>query len=129
VQKTKSYVLLVYSGLSAGQAIKELEGIGISNISLGKTEFSGIEALKIALRKQAVRKAKAQAEAMLEPLGQSLGKALYISDLNTDYVGFQGKAAGVAVRGYAMEAADEPLDLDFEKLSVEANLNIKFAIN
>ena len=128
VQKTKSYVLLVYSGLSAGQAIKELEAIGISNIRIGKTEYSGLEALKITLRGKAVRKARLQAKAMLGPLGQSLGKALYISDLNTDYVGYQGKAATIAVRGYAMEASEEPLDLDFEKISVEASLNIKFAI-
>jgi hypothetical protein len=87
-----------------------------------------MEALKIALRRQAVLKAKQQAEAMLSPLGQSLGRALYISDLNTDYTGFQGKAASVMVRGYATEAEEQPLDLDFEKISVEASLNLKFAI-
>ena len=128
VQKTKSYVLLVYNGLTAGKVIKELEGLGISNIQLQKTEYSGIESLKIKLRQKAVVKAMEQAKAMLVPLGQSLGKALYISDLSTDYSGLQGKAAGVMVRGYAMEAAEEPLDLDFEKISVEASLNLKFAI-
>ncbi len=128
VQKTKSYLLLVYDGLSAGKVIKELEGLGISNIQLQRTEYSGMEALKITLRQRAIRKAKQQGEAMLAPLGQTLGKVLYLSDLSTDYTGIQGKAGGVLVRGYAMEAAQEPLDVDFEKIRVEASLNVKFAI-
>ena len=128
VQKSKSYMILLYSGLSAGRVIKEMEGLGISNIRLQQTEYSGIESLKISLRQKAIRKAKQQAESMLQPLGQSLGKALFISDLNTDYIGTSGNAKGVAIRGYAQEVSQEPLDLDFEKISVEASISVKFAI-
>jgi hypothetical protein len=65
---------------------------------------------------------------MLHPLGQTLGKALYISDLNTDYSGIQGRASGIVVRGYAMEKDQQPLDVAFEKIAVEGMVNVKFAI-
>lgn len=128
VQKSKAYSLLVYDALTAGKVIQELEGIGISNISLLKTEYAAMDELKTLLRQKAVLRAKKQAAAMLQPLGHTLGKALYISDLNTDYSGMQGMATGIVVRGYAMEK-QQPLDVAFEKISVEAMVNIKFAID
>jgi hypothetical protein len=128
VQKSKAYSLLVYDALTAGKVIQELEGIGISNISLLKTEYAPMEELKTKLRQRAISKAKYQAVAMLQALGQNLGRALYISDLNTDYSGIQGRASGIVVRGYAMEKEQQPLDVAFEKIAVEAMVNIKFAI-
>lgn len=128
VQKSKSYTLLVYDGLTAGKVIQALESIGISNIQLQRTEYSKIESLKIALRQKALEKARKQAAAMIETLGQTLGKALYISDLSTDYQQVHGQISGIQVRGFAMEKADAPLDVAFEKIPVEASVNVKFAI-
>ena len=128
VQKSKAYSLLVYDALTAGKVIQELEGIGISNISLLKTEYAPLEELKTKLRQRAISKARKQAVAMLQPLGQNLGRALYISDLNTDYSGIQGRASGIVVRGYAMEKEQQPLDVAFEKITVEGMVNVKFAI-
>jgi uncharacterized protein YggE len=128
VQKSKAYSLLVYDALTAGKVIQELEGIGISNISLLKTEYAPLEELKTKLRQRAISKARKQAVAMLQPLGQNLGRALYISDLNTDYSGIQGRASGIMVRGYAMEKEQQPLDVAFEKITVEGMVNVKFAI-
>lgn len=128
VQKSKSYTLLVYDGLTAGRVIQALESIGISNVQLQRTEYSKMESLKITLRQKALEKARKQAAAMIETLGQNLGKALYISDLSTDYQNVQNHVSGIQVRGYAMEKADAPLDVAFEKIPVEASVNVKFAI-
>jgi len=128
IQKSKSYTLLVYDGLTAGQVIQGLEGIGISNIQLQRTEYSKLGALKLTLRRRALHKARQQAKVMVESLGQSLGRALYISDLSTDYSGLQGRTAGVQVRGYAMEKEERPLEVAFEKIQVDAMVNVKFAI-
>lgn len=128
VQKSKAYNLLVFDALTAGKVIQELEGIGISNISLLKTEYAAMEDLKTLLRQRAVSRAGKQAAAMLQPLGRTLGGVLYISDLNTDYSGIQGRVSGIVVRGYAMEK-QQPLDVAFEKISVEGMVNVKFAID
>ncbi len=55
VQKDKEYSLLVYDAVTAGKVIMGLESIGISNVNLTKTEYSGLEKLKINLRQRAVR--------------------------------------------------------------------------
>ena len=128
VLKSKSFTLLVYDGLTAGKAIQSLENNNIANVNFQKAEVSNIEELQLALRKKAVENAVTQAKSMLEPLGQSLGKALYISDLNTGIVyGWQNRMASMEV---AMARSDqyEPVNVDFEKVKISSNVNVKFAI-
>ncbi|MBT8292797.1 MAG: SIMPL domain-containing protein, partial [Eudoraea sp.] len=127
VQKDKEYSLLVYDAVMAGKVILGLESIGISNVNLTKTEYSKIEKLKIDLRQEAVRAAKKQAEAMVLPLDQKLGNALYISDLNT---GIQPMMDGRMSRVQMFKEADEeqPIAIEFEKIKVESTVNVKFSI-
>ena len=127
VQKDKEYTLLVYDAVDAGRVIMGLESIGISNVNLTKTEYSSLEKLKIDLRQRAVRTAKIQAEAMLVPLDQKLGHALFISDLNT---GVQNRMAERMVRVQMSKEADEdqPIEIEFEKIKIESTVNVKFAI-
>ena len=127
VQKDKEYSLLVYDAVTAGRVIMGLESIGISNINLTKTEYSGLEKLKINLRQRAVGAAKNQAEAMVIPLDQKLGPALFISDLNT---GVQNRMTDRMVRVQMSKEsdADQPIEIEFEKIKIESTVNVKFAI-
>ena len=127
VQKDKEYSLVVYDAVTAGSVIQGLETIGVSNVSLTKTEYSSLEKLKIDLRQRAVRAAKIQAEAMLIPLDQKLGHALFISDLNT---GVQNRMAERMVRVQMSKETDidQPIEIEFEKIKIESTVNVKFAI-
>ncbi|WP_297704104.1 SIMPL domain-containing protein [uncultured Eudoraea sp.] len=127
VQKDKEYSLLVYDAVTAGRVIMGLESIGISNINLAKTEYSSLEKLKIDLRQRAVVAAKNQAEAMVIPIDQKLGSALFISDLNT---GVQNRMTDrmVRVQMSKQSDADQPIEIEFEKIKVESTVNVKFAI-
>jgi len=127
VQKDKEYSLLVYDAVTAGRVIMGLESIGISNINLTKIEYSGLEKLKINLRQRAVGAAKNQAEAMVIPLDQKLGHALFISDLNT---GVQNRMTDRMVRVQMSKEsdADQPIEIEFEKIKIESTVNVKFAI-
>lgn len=131
VLKNKAYTLLVYDAETAGKVIAGLESIEISNVHLNKTEYSKIEQLKIELKLKAVLKAKKQAESMLKPLNQNIGKALYISDLNSNITNaLQGRVAGIQIRGYSSYKAEEykPIDIEFEKIKIESAVTIKFGI-
>lgn len=131
VLKNKAYTVLVYDAEMAGKVIVGLESIEISNVHLSKTESSKLEQIKIELKQKAVLKAKTQAESMLKPLNQNVGKALYISDLNSNITNLlQGKAAGIQIRGYSSYNAEEynPIDIEFEKIKVESAVTIKFGI-
>lgn len=127
VQKDKEYSLLVYDAVTAGNVILGLESIGISNVNLTKTEYSKLENLKIILRQLAVKAAKKQGEAMVFPLDQKLGSALYISDLNTGIQNrYQARVAEVQV--FKDGDTDQPIEIEFEKIKVESTVNVKFAI-
>lgn len=127
VLKSKAYTILVFNALSAGEVIQGLESIGIANIAFQKAEVSNIENLKLEIRKKAVVLAKQQALSMVEPLGQSIGKAIHISDLNT------GVVYGWQRRNQTMELAvraksEQPLDVDFQKVKLSSTVNVKFLI-
>ncbi len=130
ILKSKSYQLVVYNAQSAGKVIVGLESIGISNVHLLKTEYSKLENLKLSLKSKAVSKAKKQAEALLQPLNQKVGDAIYISDISGyNNYGMQGRAVGLKV-SYEMapKANFEPIDIDFQKIKVQSEINIKFRI-
>ena len=130
VLKSKAYSLVVYDALSAGKVIVGLEEIGISNVQLQKTEYSKIEGLKLQLKTKAIVKAKNQAEALLKPLNQKVGTAIYISDVNNyNNYGLQGRAAGLEV-AYDLNKSKtfEPIDIDFKKIKIQSEISIKFKI-
>ncbi|MCW5515997.1 SIMPL domain-containing protein [Muriicola sp. Z0-33] len=131
VLKNKAYTLLVYDAATAGKVIVGLEAIEISNVHLSKTEYSKIEQLKITLKQKAVAKAKLQATAMLKPLNQQLGKAIYISDLNTNFTTLlRTKATGINIRGMNAESEGDyiPIDIEFEKIGIQSTVTVYFEI-
>ncbi len=130
VLKNKSYTLLVYDAETAGKVILGLESIDISNVQLAKTEYSKLEELKIELREKAVAKAKTQAEALLKPLDQKAGKALYISDMNTNMGVFDARARNVkmAYTTARQESDFQPLDIEFDKITVQSSVTVYFEI-
>lgn len=128
VLKSKYYTLLVYDALTAGQVIQGLEEIGIANVNFRKAEVSNIEDLKLMLRGKAVEKAAKHAKVMVAPLGQEVGKAIFISDMSTGIVyGWRGRA-DMAEMAIAKADSFEPIDVDFQKVKVSSTVNVKFAI-
>ena len=129
VLKSKYYSLLVYDALTAGKVIQGLESVGIANVNFQKAEVSNLEELKVMLRAKAVAKAARHAEVMVEPLSQNVGKALFISDMNTGIVyGWRGRS-GMAEMAMAKADSFEPIDVDFQKVKVSSTVNVKFAID
>jgi len=108
VVKTKSYNLKVESAKMAGNVIAELETIDISNIRVTKTENTEYEKIKLLLKSKAVEKAKKQAEALLNPLNQKVGKAIYINDdLTLKYNAEEGQLNEVVVVGFSSRQKQE----------------------
>lgn len=131
VLKNKAYTLIVFDAETAGKVIVGLESIDISNVQLVKTEYSKIEQLKIELKQKAVAKAVKQANYMLKPLNQQLGKAILISDLNSNYLNrAQGNVNGIQIRGYAESKKSQyaPIDIEFEKINIKSSVTVNFEI-
>jgi len=131
VIKSKMYSLLVGNAVTAGKVLAELESVGISNVTIERTEYSKAEELLLELKSKAVQKSKLTAERLAKPLNQKIGKALYISDVNTISHALQGQAPGVQIRGvssiYGNRAAD-PIYTEFQKVKFEVQVNVKYIL-
>ena len=129
VLKSKSFSLVVYDAVTAGKVIQGLERKDIANVELEKTEYSGLEQLKIELKSKAVLKAKKQAEAMVKPLGQKAGAAIFISDGNTYTVNYSKSRSRMDIAYAAAPGANaEPIAVDFEKIKVISQVSVKFKL-
>jgi len=133
ILKAKSFSLLVYDAKTAGKVIVGLEEEQISNVFLEKTEYSKIEELKLELKSRAIQKAKKHAVALTKPIGQQVGAAIFISDLKNISYALNGYAAGINVVGYSSsklkEKEFEPLDIEFQKIKVEEEVQVKFKLD
>lgn len=124
VEKEKTYQLILHDAVTTGAVLKDLEAEGIANIRLLKTEYEKEEELKITLRGKAVAKAKKQAEAMVGALDQKLGKAIYMSDLETHF-GYTTMRSNMALNS-KMES-NSP-DVNFESIWVQASVTVYFEL-
>lgn len=125
IQKEKAFILLVYDGLTVGKVLQGLESIGISNISLNRTEYSQMEALKLELKLRAIVRARALASKLVQAIDQKLGKAIHVQDFEPTFVTLRGMSA---LRTKADTEAFEPIDVAFNKIKVEGRINVKFTI-
>jgi hypothetical protein len=94
-----------------------------------KSEYENIKNL---MRTKAVENAKVRAVALTKPLNQTLGLAIHITDgENYDTNGMlEGKLSGVVVAGYGRKS-DNPEELpniEFKKIKVATNINVKFIL-
>ena len=130
--KSKQYILKVGDAVTASKVFIQLEDIGISNTSIDRVNYSDIEGMKNILRTKAIENARARAIALTKPLNQSLGSAIHITDNEVYNVNqqLQGRISGVVVVGYASKgkASDDMSKIEFEKISILTNINVKFIL-
>ncbi|HEU0226949.1 MAG TPA: SIMPL domain-containing protein [Arachidicoccus soli] len=126
VVKTKTYQLKVGDAMTAGKVFATLEDLGIANSSISKVDYSNMDLLKNLCRVKAIESAKNTAEMLVKPLNQKVGKAIQIIDANSTPI------YNPQVRMYSMAkvagAADETPNIDFEKIKVQVNENVKFIL-
>lgn len=129
VEKTKSYTLCVHTAKMAGKVILGLEKIDIAHVELEKTSYSKPYQIELLLKSKAIKKAHQQAVALAKPLGQYIGNAIYIND-KASYSPQFFKKAEVMIRGMSKSAneQDEPLDIDFQKIKFQSEVNVKFIL-
>lgn len=126
VVKTKTYQLKVGDAMTAGKVFASLEDLGIANSSISKVDYSNMDLLKNLCRVKAMKSAKNTAEMLVKPLNQKVGKAIQIIDANSTPI------YNPQIRMFSMakvaDAADETPKIDFEKIRVQVNENVKFIL-
>lgn len=132
VIKSKQYILKVSDAVTASKVFIELENLDISNTSIDRVNHSDLENIKNKMRSKAVENARTRAIALTKPLNQIIGPAIYIADNETYNTSDQlsGKLAGVVVTAYGFNKRSERElpRIEFEKIKVLANINVKFIL-
>lgn len=125
IQKSKSYSILVSSGKMASKVFIALEEIGISNATIEKAEYSGYKKMQLLLNSKAMVNAKENAASFVKSGNQKIGNALFISNLQT--AGTDTYSNRLTIRAMA-DSTDYESSLDFEKINIESEVMVRFAL-
>ena len=130
VLKTKIYKLIVKDAYTLSQVLTGLEKEEISNVSITKIEYSKKEKLILALKKEAILKAKLNAQSLTEALGQKVVKAIRISD-QSNYTNWSPRNEVMydALEETLVRKEQSPIrNINFQDLKFSTTVNVTFAI-
>lgn len=131
VLKSKEYILEVSTAAIASKVFIELENLDISNVSVDRVDHTDLEVIKNSCRSKAIEAAKKKAVSLTQPIGQSVGNAIHITDNEANYQNqLQGRVAGIQIRGYTSlnrDKAEEP-KIEFEKIRVTTAVSVAFIL-
>lgn len=131
IRLSKEYELKTSSAQMAAKVILALETSGISNVSVSRVECSKIEDYRDEVRVEAIKEARRKAELLTGALGEVVGKPLVIVDQN--YGRPYASASPVILMSKISNDADyeetfDVADIEFESLTIESNIRVKFEI-
>jgi len=132
IQKSKSYSILVYDAKTTAKVFIGLEEVGLSNVRIDKLEHSEEKKLQLLMNSKAIENAKANAVSFTKPLGQIVGKAIYVGNIfegvaKKNYTGSTIKIRGSASL-YGSRAMEYDTNIEFEKITISSEIGVRFAL-
>lgn len=132
IQKSKSYSILVYDAKTTAKVFIGLEEVELSNVRIDKLEHSEEKKLQLLMNSKAIENAKANAVSFTKPLGQTVGKAIYVGNIfegvaKKNYTGSTIKIRGFA-NLYGSRAMEYDTNIEFEKITISSEIGVRFAL-
>jgi len=130
VMAKKSYLLKVSSADMVSKVFQQLENLNIKDANVSRVDYSKREELKKELRIEALKKAKDEAEYMLQGIGQIAGKPLYVRESGNYYAPRMNNMAmakneDVAANGAVNSDNDY---IEFKKIMFQTTVDARFEI-
>ncbi len=125
VLKSKIYQLIVKDAKTLSQVFINLEKVKIANVDISKVEYTKEDELKLILKQKAIVKAKTQAENLVKPLGQSIGKAFFIED-SPIAINSEGWYPRNNNKAYFIRGAVSAPDVEYKKIKIGARVKVRF---
>lgn len=128
----KEYQLLVRDGKTASKVFIELENIGISNVSIEKLDNSNIQKHRKEVKIDAIKAAKEKAESLANAIGQNIGRAIYIQELEGPSPTVSNRIiirGATSISGSSLYGSRTPEpEIDFEKIRLEYSIICRFEL-
>jgi uncharacterized protein YggE len=128
---TKEYQLIVHETKTLQKVFFELQNLGISNLTIDKLDHSKIEKFREDVKNNAIKAAKNKAESLTSTINQTIGKAIYIQELDNQYLtnALSGRVANIRVGVYSLKNKDESMpDVEFEKINLQYSILVRFEL-
>lgn len=124
---SKQYQVIVKDGKTAGRVFTELEKMGISNVTVDKLDNDHMDQYRQEVKLNAIKAAKAKAEYLTISIGQNIGKAIFIQEL--DMFAINNRFSNnVQYSGYINQESDAGSDIDFDKIKIEYAILCRFEL-
>ncbi len=129
IQLTKDYQLIVHDATTAARVFLEFKKIGISNTRLSHVECSKIEKYKLEVKIEALQKAEEKARLMANAIGQKIGKAIYIKEVEN----YPFEAGPLQSERLLKTLTNEIFDstipaIEFEKIKISASVLVRYLL-
>lgn len=129
IKTMKEYVLLVRNTKLLNEIFRGLDKIGISDASVERVDHSAIEKFRREVKINAIKVAKEKAQALADAIGQTVGRAIYINEM--DWRGMLGAGAQNVSNMqvlYNVENGNSDPVIEFEKIKLEARIIVRFEL-
>lgn len=132
VVKTKTYQVKVNSGAMLNKLFNALEQAKIANATVSKISHTDMINIQMACRTKAIKNAKAKAVALITPLGQTVGPAIYIGNYSAAFEQKMGNPQQSYAGGKKMIVRAENSfgdgGIEFEQIKIEEIVEARFVL-
>jgi uncharacterized protein YggE len=129
--ESKSYILKVQNLYKIDGIIARVDDKGVASTNIDRYEFSKIEQLRKDIKIKALQAAKAKAQYLLEGIGEQLGEAIDIIEIDNGYQNPQPVYSNMMLKSARMEMADVAMPestIDVQKIKVRYEIKAVFKI-
>jgi len=133
---SKNYQVIVHDTKTLQKVYVELQNMGISNISISKLDHSKLTQFRRDIKVSAIKAAKEKAEALIGAINQTLGKAIYVKELDNENISNFNISNSVAnsnilIRGISSNPKidnSSPPDIEFETINLKYSILVRFEL-
>ena len=125
---SKQYRIKVTDLNKFNQIMSAVDPKGIEYSNIESYDYSKIETLKSELKIKALKAAKAKAAYLAESIGEKLGGALEIQEINNEYYPQPMYRANTMMKSDAMAESAPMPDIDFKKIKLNYQMRTVFEL-
>ncbi len=121
----KKYQILAHDAATVEKIYQLLNEIEISNINITNMNHSKIEEFRRTVKVNALKVAKEKASELAEAIGQTIGKAIHITETPEHH--WYGNQS-VTSNSVVLQESENDIQIEFEKIKIRYKMGAKFKL-
>jgi uncharacterized protein len=124
---TRQYKVIVHDATKANEVFFEMGKLDITTIAVTRFDHSEIEKYRLQVKTEAIKAAKNKAISLTSAIGQSIGRALYINEVN--YNTYKPNVYANVVYKSSLETQLEQIEqVNFQKIKMSYSVLVRFEL-